>query len=75
MGFALRRTTFEFGQELRTRRQALLDLLGLRVVGEDQGVQVTLGSDLELDLFLLLGAASDGDGRALDASGCFAVST
>ena len=54
---------------MRTRRETLLDLLGLGVVGQDQGVQVALGSDLELDLFLLLGAAGNGDGGALDASG------
>lgn len=54
---------------MRTRRQTLFDLLGLGVVGQDQGVQVALGSDLELDLLLLLGAAGDSNGGALDAGG------
>jgi hypothetical protein len=37
-------------QGKRTRRQALLQLLGLIGVLEDQGVQVSLASDLELDV-------------------------
>ena len=36
--------------ESRTRRQALLQLLGLVRVLEDKGVQVALAADLELDL-------------------------
>lgn len=37
-------------RERRTRREGLLELLGLVVVLEDEGVQVTLAADLELDL-------------------------
>lgn len=33
-----------------TRRQALLDLVGLVRVLEDQGVEVSMASDLQLDV-------------------------
>lgn len=38
----------------RTRRQALLQLLGLLSVLENQGVEVSLAADLELDVVALL---------------------
>jgi hypothetical protein len=37
-------------QRIRTRRQALLQLLSLLRVLDDQSVKVTLAADLELDL-------------------------
>lgn len=49
------------GQRFRTRRQALLQLLGLLGVLHDQGVQVALAADLELDL-LRLGVLLDPGG-------------
>ena len=39
---------------MRTRGQALLELLGLVRVLEDQGVQEPLAADLELDLLGVL---------------------
>lgn len=45
----------------RTRGKGLLELLGLVGVLEDEGVQVALAADLELDLGVLV--------AALDASG------
>jgi hypothetical protein len=46
---------------VRTRRQALLQLLGLVGVLEDKGVQVSLAADLELDL-LAVGVLLDPGG-------------
>ncbi len=43
----------------------MLDLVGLAGIIEDQGVQISLASDLELDL--LCGLALVGDGCALHA--------
>lgn len=48
--------------ERHTRRKRLLELLGLVVVLEDKGVDVTRASDLELDL---------GVAGLLDAGSCF----
>lgn len=38
---------------IRTRRQALLQLLGLLIILHGEGVEVSLASDLELDLVVL----------------------
>jgi hypothetical protein len=50
---------------MRTRRQALLELLGLLRVLENQGVEVLLASDLELDVSDLL--------VLLDPGGCWSI--
>lgn len=47
---------------MRTGREGLLELLGFLVVLEDEGVEVSLAADLELDL---LGALV-----LLDPGGC-----
>ena len=47
---------------LHTRGQALLKLVGLLGVGEDQSVEVSLAADLELDLLAAL--------VLLDPGGC-----
>lgn len=50
---------------MRTRRQALLELLSLLRVLENQGVEVLLASDLELDVSDLL--------VLLDPGGCWSI--
>jgi len=54
------------GREHRTRGQALLQLLGLLRVEKDQGVEMSLAADLELDLLgalVLLDSGGYGQNR------------